>query len=198
MRKSTLIALVLFIGTVAASAGCGGGDSPSASTCAAACGGDVVGIWTMTDVCFDVATLSLGLKALCPQAVVTTTGGELTGSVGFGADSTIQIEYDETLSYAVEIPASASCLGATTCAELDALLKQEDDSFTCTGSATCTCTFNEGGLSVPVTGTYTIAGTSITATYDTGGTSTWPYCVQGESLVLHNSPSGWVAHRTTR
>jgi hypothetical protein len=152
----------------------------------------------MTGVCFDVATLTLSLQALCPQAVVKTTGGALTGSVGFGADSTIQIEYEETLSYTVDIPASASCLGATTCAELDALLKQQDASFTCTGSTTCTCTFNETSLSVPVTGTYTISGTSIDATYTTGGTSSWPYCVQGQSLVLTNSPSGWIAQRTTR
>src|SRR5262245_13783755 len=104
--------------------------------CAAACGGDVVGAWTISGVCVDADQLSAGLRALCPQAVLTDTGGQATGSLGFGADGTFEINYDDTLTYAFSIPASAACLGATTCAELDTLMKQEDDSFTCTGSAT--------------------------------------------------------------
>jgi hypothetical protein len=168
---------------------CGGG----AGSCGkvGACGGDVVGTYTISAGCVNTAALNMQIIEGCAGAKINSYNTSITGSGSFNADMTYTLNETVTLSASETLP--ASCLtqdGLTlTCAQVDALLQsailQDPTVFKsahCTGSSSCTCTFTLAPQTMTQTGTYTTAGTTLTTLSSTGTPGSNEYCVKGNEL----------------
>jgi hypothetical protein len=157
---------------------CGGGNGSCGKVMA--CGGDVVGSYTITAGCINNAALNMEIG-----------GTSVTGTGSFNADMTYTVTEMIKLSAVETIPTSCFSTGGITptCAQLDQELQAEIaagsssiSSGHCTGGSTCTCTFTLPAQTNTETGTYTTSGTTITMTSSTGKVSTDSYCVQGNEL----------------
>src|SRR5262245_61408062 len=112
------LAFLLSLGTP----GCGG-DSGSSTTiggpaCGVApCGGDIVGTWNVTDICFSrsilMSTLVGELMDSCPTVSVGNVDANPTGNFMFNTDLTYNIDLTMTLSVVVNFPQSCFPAGAT-------------------------------------------------------------------------------------
>jgi len=157
-----------------------------ASDCAfSACGGDVVGVWTITSVC---AEASGPLIDTCPNATATLEL-TLTGTATFNTDGTRETAFTgkSKITYTLD----AACLDTVTMgmppATCDALDKDADPSMnngptTCTGDPAvgCTCVEDNPENTETKTGTYTIEGNTMTSTDDGDGTVTsTDFCISG-------------------
>jgi hypothetical protein len=171
---------------------CGGGNGSCGKVMA--CGGDVVGSYTITAGCINNAALNMeigGGSSSCPGLSLNATGTSVTGTGSFNADMTYTVTEMIKLSAVETIPTSCFSTGGITptCAQLDQELQAEIaagsssiSSGHCTGGSTCTCTFTLPAQTNTETGTYTTSGTTITMTSSTGKVSTDSYCVQGNEL----------------
>ena len=153
---------------------CGGGDGVSCGTFAA-CGGDLVGTWTLEATC---GADDLAPPEICPTATVTSNVTQ-SGTVSFGADNVYTENITSSGSGTVTFP--ASCLSEFQITSCDQLSSAEDG-VTCTGnpSSSCACnvTIDETSNN---TGTYTTSGNTVTTT--TGdGTTVIEYCVDGSTM----------------
>lgn len=170
---------------------CGGG----AGSCGkvGACGGDVVGNYTISAGCVNTAALNMQIIDGCAGAKINSYSTSVSGSGSFNANLTYSVTETVTLSASETLP--ASCLtqdGLTlTCAQVDALLQsailQDPTVFKsahCTGSSSCTCTFTLAPQTMTETGTYTTAGTTITMLPTTGVPKSNEYCVKDNDLHL--------------
>jgi hypothetical protein len=168
-------AAVLFTACGGGNGSCGGG----------ACGGNLVGTWTITNICSAPPSSSTGT---CTTATDTSRLKE-TGTITFNADQTYSINV--TIGGSVNETIPTSCLGIT-CAEESALLSQSTlySSAVCTTVGdNCSCQLVYAGQTLAGTGTYVIQGTSVTIT-TTGSSSgsTDNYCVIGSTMTLSSMP----------
>jgi hypothetical protein len=172
---------------------CGGGSGSCGKV--AACGGDVVGSYTISAGCINNAALNMaiGSSSSCPGLTLSASGVSVTGSGSFNADMTYTTTETVKLSAVETIPTSCfSTSGITpTCAQLDQELQTEIASGSssissghCSGASTCTCTLTLPAQTMTETGTYTTSGTTITMTSSTGKVSTDSYCAQGNELHI--------------
>ena len=159
-------------------------------TCAAvaACGGGVVGRWTITDTC-----ASLDLGAVCGGTTIQATL-TFAGTQTFNADLTYaQVgSAGGTLTY--HFP--ASCIGAQTCAQVrDRILSAGSpegmgflfQSATCTSErGGCACDAILSNIPTNETGTYSTSGGTLTTVHD-GTIDATPYCVNGDTM--HQMPA---------
>ncbi len=179
--------------------GCSSSSSSSdaaAGTCGkvAACGGDIVGTWTIAAACAN-ASSSATSNTMCPNESVQSTTLTASGTATFNSDLTYSVDVTESLSETVIVPTSCLTVGTTTitCDELStafggALATDAGaPTATCTSSGgNCDCTISLTGLSTHETGTYTLSNDTVLTT--TGGTtSSGDYCVQGNTLHLVSS-----------
>jgi hypothetical protein len=142
-----------------------------------ACGGSLVGKWTINAGCVDDPD-SDTLDG-CPTATIDAST-DLSGSVDFGADGTFSVDLTQSGSISAKIP--TSCLNGSTC-----------DSFASSNKATCTtdsagcdCTGMIDTKHSSDGGTYTSSGNSF-ATTSTGDSSPGTpneYCVSGNTLKV--------------
>jgi hypothetical protein len=170
---------------------CGGGSGVASCGKVAACGGDVVGNYTIAGACFNNAALNMQIVADCPGASVNVSGVSASGSASFNADLTYTLTETMTVTATETIPPSCLTQGALTltCAQVDQLLQQEVatdpttfQSAHCSGSSTCTCTFKTAAQTNTETGTYTISGTTLITTSSAGSVSSSAYCVKDNAL----------------
>jgi hypothetical protein len=170
---------------------CGGGSGSCGKV--AACGGDVVGSYTISAGCINSAALNMdiGGSSSCPGLAINVAGASVTGSGSFNADMTYTVNETIKLTAVETIPTSCFSTGGitVTCAQLDQELQSEIaagssdiSSGHCTGTTTCNCTITTAAMTTTQSGTYTTSGTTITMTSSTGTVSTDSYCVQGNEL----------------
>jgi hypothetical protein len=170
-----------------------------------ACGGDVVGTWVATSVCGSVVP-----DSTAPECTNELTNEKISGSesVTFGSDGTLN--ESSSITATVDLSINDACAQATSMTDAQTFCSflalasgsggsagsagsGVDVNFDCTYTApACTCHVLESG-DVMETGTYTISGTQITTTVPsttTGGSptvQTGDFCVQGNTLTLHQT-----------
>ena len=175
--------LVLTLGIAAAGCGSGGG------TCgnSAACGGDVVGTWTITSSC---VTANAGAASTsCPQETVAASNLHVAGSVTYRADGTYS--RSSTVSGTIDVTLPPSCLATggttTTCAQLNDYFQTNATpgvSLRCSGSTTCTCTETITSQTSTDSGTYTTTSAGLlTDTSTDTTTDQTDYCVKGSTMT---------------
>jgi hypothetical protein len=168
---------------VIAFAGCGGGSGVCGG---GACGGNLVGTWSLTSQCNSTnqPTPTTG----CTDTVDSSRIKE-TGTVTFNRNGTYSTSI--SISGSASETISAQCLSSTTCDNENTVLMQEVtagqlSSASCTAVASgCFCQFVYVSQTLTNTGTYATAGSSVT-TMTTGSTSssTSTYCVLGSTLTV--------------
>jgi hypothetical protein len=142
-----------------------------------ACGGSMVGKWTINAGCIDDP--SSDVVSGCPTATIDAQT-DLSGSVNFGADGTFSVDLTQSGSISAMIP--TSCLNGQTC---DAWATS-NKAMCSTGSAACDCTGTIDTKHSSDSGTYTTSGNSF-ATTSTGDTSPGTpneYCVSGNTMKV--------------
>jgi len=178
------------------SGGSGGGSCVDGT----ACGGDLVGTWTVTSSCLKVTgTLDPTMVgASCPSPAVTGSL-QVTGTFTANADGTIS---DATVTTGDErFALDQSCLvissTATTCEKVGGLFKLLGyASITCTdvaadagGGCACAATVQQtGGLGLVAnepasSGSYRTNGNALTITGDSSDVN-YSYCVSGNMLTV--------------
>jgi hypothetical protein len=193
MAKSLLVvAAILSVTSLA----CGGGSSNSSCGPFTPCGGSVVGTWKIATMC--MGTADAGVPKADAACFTTTSNPNMKygGTFTFRNDATytadIAVNGSQTLTY------SAGCFsGAFSCSAIDSIFKgpgvaDAGMSGSCTSGSSGSCTCNETMNTdlTTIEGTYTTSGTTITMTSGSGSSpDTSDYCVQGNTLTLHESNS---------
>jgi hypothetical protein len=200
--KNTLIALVVgMVGSVALS-GCGGSGGNGSCGLVQPCGGDITGNWKITHSCVtsagmatinsDVQTgLASDFAALCPTGVTPTASTNVSnsGSATYNSDMTYSAAL--TMSGSVSLAIPSSCLQGLSCSQVNTEIQAANpdptmfSSISCSGVATCNCTFMLVPQTQTVSGTYTTSGVTLTETPSTGSPASPDYCVQNMNTELH-------------
>ncbi len=177
--------------------GCGGDRGESRGSCGRVepCGGDVVGSWKPAGSCFDPTAVleqiasRVGIE--CPSGeMLSMTGSTLFRNISatFAADGTYSGTSETTGTLEFDVP--LSCLGGSTCGDLNTALAPliqpgvVFDTASCTGAdEACTCAVTEN-LNNTESGTYTVSGLVVETTpSNAGGASTrTEYCVDHNLL----------------
>lgn len=172
----------------AGSAGTSPGTSNGASACSAInpCGGDLLGDWTIKDLCMGTSTQPFGGSC----AGVTLSLGLLaaTGSISFRADNT-EVG-TATLSYRSTVHIPADCYDEGSCNAYQTALNAVNDvsNAMCSWDAGsgCACTTSVTTSSM-ANGTYQVQGTNVSFTdFTTGRQSVASFCVSGNTLRLYS------------
>ena len=147
------------------------------------CGGDIVGEWTLKEVCFDIAPPA-ALLALCPDATFRVSPATATGMVSFKADNTMSSS--ATISFQEFVGFPNSCLTADECTAFGNQISTAAGvtggqcSYDASTGCSCSLTSNQPSMS---TGTYQVQGTNVTVTNATSGaTEVDSFCVSGDTL----------------
>jgi hypothetical protein len=142
-----------------------------------ACGGSLVGKWTINAGCIDDPNSDA--VSGCPTATIDAQT-DLSGSIDFGADGTFNVDLTQSGSISATIP--TSCLNGETCDSW-----ASSNKATCTtASAGCDCTGTIDTKHSTDGGTYATSGNSFdtTSTGDTSPSSLHEYCVSGNTLKV--------------
>jgi hypothetical protein len=185
--KNILSITGAIVGAMVGLSGCGGSGGTCGNT--AACGGDIVGTWTVTSSC--VSTNVSMFDSSCPGATIGNVNLKIVGTATYNADLTYTSSATFSGSESVTLP--ASCLtvnGSTaTCAQLTQTLAGNPGfkSATCTGSGGCTCNVVLNDETTNDTGTYTTTAVGVLTETPTGGAASQSdYCIKGKTMT--NSP----------
>lgn len=173
-----------------------------------ACGGDIVGNWTITSACVDDhkdAGAGNPFGPACPQASLNVSL-DATGTVVFRSDGTYDTAFTGTPMIMLNVPASCLMGGLPVpdCATLGRALGKDGGAVTCTGDRTtgCTCSGTAGKLSGDHSmGTYKVDGTTLTTIKQIdSGTHTGdpaPFCVSGNMLKVRGG-DGTIIYATRK
>jgi hypothetical protein len=170
-------------------AACSGSDGASCSSFSA-CGGDVVGTWTLDSFCDTEKTIPN--TSDCPGAVLAITSSAATGKVTFNADGTDATDVQITIGESGKFP--AACYTAQDCSNAQTAVNSTGDGQTTTG--TCSYSATSGcSCSVKIvsdsntTGTYQISKSNITLLTDgdTGTPDADTFCVSGNTLSVRST-----------
>jgi hypothetical protein len=186
--------------------GTGGSGGGGACTDVTACGGDVVGIWTVSSSCLTVGG-NVDMQAgglACPTAAVTGSL-QVTGTLTLNSDGTYSDNTHTSGTEVLDVPAECKELSGTTfeCDRLGGPLQGLGYSVAnCVDAASgggCTCTATvdqDGGIAVvstgaPTSGNYTTASNAITIS---GGQvdHAYSYCVSTATLTVTPQGAGWA------
>ncbi|HYQ02526.1 MAG TPA: hypothetical protein VER96_27830 [Polyangiaceae bacterium] len=155
------------------------------------CGGDVVGDWTIKDMCLDISMTTM-LQS-CPSATFRLSPFTTTGTVSFKANNTMTSSAVIAFQEFIQIP--ATCLKESDCTLLrDSFLNVTsvtDAQCNWDASAGCGCTVSTS-QSTMNSGTYQVQGNNLTTTSGvTGAAETDTFCVSGNTLSIYGvSASG--------
>lgn len=187
-----LVNRLLGLAVVTMLAGCGGSsDGMCGNT--AACGGNIVGAWKITNSCISVDVSSMADGFDCPGGTAVPSGFKITGNVTYSADMTYAT--NTTVSGNVIVTMPSTCLmegGITlTCGQLQqgvqaSLAGTPFTSATCSASGSgCACTLVLSPQASTSTGTYTTTAAGLLTETEAGGTpDRSDYCVKGSSLTI--------------
>lgn len=164
-----------------------------------ACGGDVVGEWTLLDVCPSSSTSSSQPVsddvAACSDDLIRITYSFSTMTASFRADGTYSMSRAYTSSGTVEIDQDCSDGMTGGQATLEMVCTEVEQELqagygvgaTCTVTdAVCRCNFTDAG-SDSESGTYTVAGTQLTTTPTSGFPETVAFCIEGDQVSVQLS-----------
>src|SRR5262245_53961552 len=114
------LAVVLGLG------GCGSDDGDPNCGKIAACGGDIVGDWKITDTCFSLNASAL-TDSFCPTATLDAGGLKATGNVSYEEDLTYSGMLTLSGSLAIVLPPSCLMFEGIplTCSQVELVVKQE-------------------------------------------------------------------------
>jgi hypothetical protein len=165
---------------------------PSCTTPFTACGGNVVGTWSLSNAC--VSKFVNPGNMACPASTAQLSEN-VSGTIEFNQDGTFVTNANSTLNETLTVP--ASCLvdaGATeSCQQLQNAFNQPTDAGVPAAVASCTSA-SMGGCTCQLTDT--LMGGGQKATYSTlgyriglGGAPPSPYCVQGNTLTIQTESS---------
>jgi hypothetical protein len=170
--------------------GCGGGSAAppgsGGASCMtrAACGGAVVGTWTIASQCVDVA-----LGATCAGAKLDPVGLTTTGMVTYKGDLTYVLTTQTKGTQKLSFPkACLTSAGMTSsCAEVGSSLTDGLYSgvvgTVCTNlTSDCECSLDVDTDPATESGTYAVNGTVITHTPTNGAPYDSGFCVNGTEL----------------
>ena len=191
MKTRALVPLAL-CALCLTSVGCEGTTGSPADggpACADPCGGDVVGTWSLKEMCIDkslvVAMFPLALTGRCPEAVVENATVGVAGTFALDAAGSYGFGFNKTTTLDVTVPASCVTMASCFLQAESFTLEQGVLSATCTGTGTsgCACTIvGYEAASVREDGTYTASGSSLFLT---------------ETLALSPHRIGYCVHGTT-
>jgi hypothetical protein len=151
-----------------------------------ACGGDLVGTWTIASSCVSAGS---SMSALCPGATADTANLKVTGTITYTADMTYTTNSVLSGSETLVLPLSCFVQSdvSATCDQLGQIYMNDptNQSATCTGSSICTCTIVLSNQTSTRTGTYSTTAAGLATDTPTGGApSQSDYCVRGQTLTL--------------
>ena len=167
------------------------GSDGAAGSCGkvAACGGNLVGTWTIVAGCQSGAP-SIPMNPACQSETVQSGPVTASGTATFNADMTYSVSLTETTTDTLVVPTSCLAQGGVTltCDQLagvlnNALSGDAGTATTCTTSgSSCNCPLTVSATRGPELGTYAVSGNTFTTT--SSGTTGTPagYCVQGNTL----------------
>ena len=191
--------VVLLVAVAAGLAGaCGGGTTSGGSgtgpTCSTFqdCGGDAIGRWNLQRYCGDL-TVAVSDDPACQDSEVIVDTSGMSSTLSINDDGSYSVTFtgtgQGTLGF-TEACAQAMVGAAVSldqfCPLADTEVKREDPNASCTvvGSV-CECTMQTTPENE--TGTYVVSGNEFTTTASTGGTTTFAYCVQGDTLKARDT-----------
>jgi hypothetical protein len=194
-------------------AACGGNTSGGVggATCAngSACGGDIVGQWTIVSSCVTISGQTTIPTCTQPMSI-QAANVQIAGTIEYRSDGTLT--QTETVSDSINTTFPAACLTngtvTMTCAQLNQAMQLQQgqmgdagiQSMTCTDAAGggCVCTAAQHATST-TTGTYTVNNGVLSETQNGGTPSQSDYCVQGTQLTEspHASSTGAGATQMT-
>jgi hypothetical protein len=186
-------------GMSGAAGGGAGGGGPASCDEVAACGGDVLGMWTVATCPLTVGENvdMTGFGLTCTSAPVTGSL-ELSGTLTLNADGTYVDDTTVTGESTLELPPSCLILSGTTttCADISGPLGSIGyTTIVCvdnaaTGGCTCEATVDQtGGLAfvsfdAGTSGNYTVADNTLTIT-GFGDPVDYSYCVAGDTMTMN-------------
>jgi len=155
-----------------------------------ACGGDLVGTWTVDSACHAPGGLEEVALLGCDDARISRSTIVASGTWTFGADMTYtrSVSQQETLEFTEPLSCDSS---ATACSNVSV----RDYAATCTGTGCCSCTQVRPNRTSTDSGTYAVSGSTVTLTI--GGTRLpYQYCVGGNTVTFSVQAGSSVgAHR---
>jgi hypothetical protein len=165
-----------------------------------ACGGDIVGTWTVTNACYGGGVNPFA--AQCPSSTDQIAVTSASGTMTFNADGTYSTTFDVNMTMDFTLP-TAACLNGATCAQIQASFVQSDGG---TGSTVATCTDAASGgcnchltstSDAPKNGHYAVSGSTIMLDGQAAS-----YCVEGSGLLLqgqnHGTAGGTLTFTATK
>jgi len=186
-RRMTIMRLAPVFGLIGALAATGCGSSGGTCGNTAACGGSIVGTWTIASSC--VSASASAVDSECPTATAHSSALTITGTITYNADGTYTSSSTLSGSFSVSLP--SSCLtsnGVTaTCDQLNQAFQSSPTpgvTLHCTGSSSCSCTETIANQTSSETGTYTTTAAGLLTDTPTGGTADQTdYCVKGTTMT---------------
>jgi hypothetical protein len=182
---------VVMAAVVMAAAGCGSGGGSCGT---AACGGNVVGTWTIRDLCEMAAPPMASDGGASCSFQDNLTSLKVMGTITFNSDLTYMSNVTQSGGFTEVIP--TSCLGGLTCDQFNTQVMADVtsgaySSASCTTvAAGCSCQLQYASKAVAQTGTYTTSGSSLVAKSSTSTTGeTDSYCVLGSTLTISSTTS---------
>jgi hypothetical protein len=162
---------------------------PAASNCETftACGGDLVGRWSMRASCVGSAVNDPACKGYASNH--TTSG---TATYDFGSDGVLRYAGEVTVEYDISVtPECAQAVAHKDVAGYCKLVQDSSDdnprvpaSISCSATdALCACHVEQGPIAGGADSSYEVSGNSVTILAD-GDVSTFGYCVHGDTLTL--------------
>jgi len=180
--------------------GSGAGGSGGACGNTPACGGAIVGKWSVTSSCVSADAASM-FSMNCPTETASASGVAIKGTVTYNADLTYATNTTTSGNIVVNVPASCSSpdAGTVTCDQLTQALKGATammyQSIACVGAGSgCSCTFVLVDHASTETGTYSTTPAGLLTKTATGGTpDESDYCVKGKTLTVSTHTGSGMA-----
>jgi hypothetical protein len=167
-----------------------------------ACGGDIVGTWSITSSCLDV-DVSGSIPDYCPTATAKPVDVQIRGTVTYNADLTYSRQIIFSGGVAINFPASCLTTGDAgkpmTCDQLaqELMLDVNYASVSCVAATSgCACTGTLAPQTTQIkTGMYTATSTGLLIETETGRATpdTSDYCIKGSTLSTSPHAMGVMA-----
>jgi hypothetical protein len=147
------------------------------------CGGDPVGEWRFEDICYDTGAVTF---PGCEGGRVDYSGVTVSGTLRIGQDGTYATQLDVGGTGQLMLPRSCLPAGAT-CEQL-----RNEDVSCLTSGGSCRCTARIADRSGSASGSWEVAGSSITFSPVDDDPSGGEFCADGDELLIHFEEEGGI------